>query len=99
MPTFLHRHSTLDHERDDPLARAIAPPENETPGERTARLLAQAEAKKRSDAIDEEIDRQRAADRKAPKCVRVLLLGKVHSDSESPFILIKKFLHRPERIR
>lgn len=89
MPKFLRRRSTHELEKDDPLTRAIAPPENETPEEREARLLAQAEAQKRSDAIDEEINRQRIADRKAPKCVRVLLLGKDFNDSESSFIVTR----------
>lgn len=75
MSKFLRRRSTLDLEKD-PFASAMAPPVNETPEEREARLLAQAEAQKRSDAIDEEINRQRNLDKKAPKCVRVLLLGK-----------------------
>ena len=75
MSMFLRRRSTTDLERDDPLTRAMAPPENELPEETEARLLAQAEAQKRSDAIDEEINRQRIAERKAPKCVRMLLLG------------------------
>ena len=76
MSRFLRRHSTVDPEYDDPLTRAIAPPANETPEEREARLFTQAEAQRRSDAIDEEINEQRIADRKAAKCVRVLLLGK-----------------------
>lgn len=59
----------------DPLAIAIAPPRDESPEEREARLAAQAEAQKRSDAIDEEINRQRLEIKRAPKSVRVLLLG------------------------
>jgi guanine nucleotide-binding protein subunit alpha len=100
MSKFLRRRSTLDVEGDDPLTTAMAPPANETPEEREARLLAQAEAQKRSDAIDEEINRQRNLDKKAPKCVRVLLLGKNINCSGSPFIVIRFFLlNRPERIR
>lgn len=76
MSKFLRRHSTYDLEKDDPLTKAMAPPPNETPEETEARLLAQDEAQRRSDAIDEEINRQRNLDKKAPKCVRVLLLGK-----------------------
>ena len=76
MSRFLRRHSTVDPEYDDPLTRAIAPPANETPEEREARLFTQVEAQRRSDAIDEEINEQRIADRKAAKCVRILLLGK-----------------------
>ena len=76
MSRFLRRHSTVDPEYDDPLTRAMAPPVNETSEEREVRLFAQAEAQRRSDAIDDEINEQRIADRKAAKCVRVLLLGK-----------------------
>ena len=74
-PTLLRRRLTLDSERDDPLSWALAPPENETPVEQAARLAAQADAQRRSDAIDEEINRQRLEIKKAPKPVRVLLLG------------------------
>ncbi|KAF8973195.1 guanine nucleotide-binding protein alpha-4 subunit [Flammula alnicola] len=80
MPLFLRRRLTLlDPEKDDPLTKAMAPPENETPEELEARLAAQAEAQQRSDAIDEEINRQRIEMKKAPKCVRVLLLGQSES--------------------
>jgi guanine nucleotide-binding protein alpha-1 subunit len=99
MSKFLRRHPTIDLEKDDPLTQAMAPPMNETPEEREARLLAQAEAQKRSDAIDEEINRQRNVDKKAPKCVRVLLLGKNLNCSGSPFIVTKICPNRPERIR
>lgn len=75
MPRFLRRRPTLELERDDPLAWALAPPENETPAEQAARLSAQEEAQKRSDAIDEEINRQRLEIKKTPKPVRLLLLG------------------------
>ena len=77
MPLFLKRRITMALEGDaaDPLALAIAPPRDESPVEREARLAAQAEAQKRSDAIDEEINRQRLELKRAPKSVRVLLLG------------------------
>ncbi|KAF9476380.1 guanine nucleotide-binding protein alpha-4 subunit [Pholiota conissans] len=78
-PRFLRRRSLVDPEKDDPLSKAIAPPENETHQEMLARLAAEAEAQKRSDAIDEEINRQRSEMRKAPKSVRVLLLGQSES--------------------
>ncbi|KIK95545.1 hypothetical protein PAXRUDRAFT_826893 [Paxillus rubicundulus Ve08.2h10] len=59
---------------DDPLARAIAPPPNETPAERALRISAEQEAKRVSDAIDEELNRQRTADKKGPKPIKLLLL-------------------------
>lgn len=61
-------------EDDDPLAQAMAPPPNETPQERERRLAEEAAAQKRSDAIDEELNRQRQAEKKEP-CIRILLLG------------------------
>ncbi|KAF8348185.1 guanine nucleotide-binding protein alpha-4 subunit [Amanita rubescens] len=61
---------------DDPLTKALTPPPNETLDQRDARLKAEKEAQLRSDAIDEEINRQRVAEKKESHCVRVLLLGK-----------------------
>ena len=46
----------------DPLTQALAPPPGETPIEREARLLREREAKKRSDLIDQELNRQRVAE-------------------------------------
>ena len=60
---------------DDPLTRAIAPPPNETPAERDLRMAAEQEAKRVSDAIDDELNRQRIADKKNPKPIKILLLG------------------------
>ncbi|KDR75295.1 hypothetical protein GALMADRAFT_268845 [Galerina marginata CBS 339.88] len=82
MPKFLRRRSIRGDptpEKDDPFISVMAPPENETPAECEARLAAEAEAQKRSDAIDEEINRQRIENKKAPKSVRVLLLGQSES--------------------
>ncbi|KAB5590063.1 Guanine nucleotide-binding protein alpha-4 subunit [Ceratobasidium theobromae] len=65
---------------DDPLTLAIAPPANETAEERVARLRDEAEAKRVSDAIDEEIREARARDKKRrANEVRVLLLGQSES--------------------
>ena len=47
------------------------------PAERQARLLAEEEAKRISDLIDEELNRQRAAERKGPPPVKILLLGEL----------------------
>ena len=60
---------------DDPLAHVFAPPPNESPYDKENRIRAEQEAKKRSDAIDEEINRQRIA-RRNSKPVKILLLGK-----------------------
>jgi hypothetical protein len=57
---------------DDPLTRAMAPPPNETPWERSARINKEREAKRVSDEIDEEL---RKGQKKGPKPVKILLLG------------------------
>ena len=59
----------------DPLAHVMAPPPNETEEQREARLAAEAEAKRISDAIDEELQRQAKAEKRGPKPVKILLLG------------------------
>lgn len=60
---------------DDPLSRVLAPPPGETAADREARLVAEAEAKRISDAIDEELQQQAKVDRKIPKPMKMLLLG------------------------
>jgi hypothetical protein len=68
--------SRVPRNRDeDPLSQAIAPPPNETPAQRDARVQAEREAKRISDAIDDEINKERIAAKKAPKPVKILLLG------------------------
>lgn len=64
---------------DDPLARAIAPPEDETPGQRAERLQAEAQAKAVSDAIDAQLAVERLLMKKKERCVKVLLLGQSES--------------------
>ena len=59
----------------DPLAYVLAPPPNETEEQRQIRLAASAEAKRVSDAIDEELQRQAKAEKRGPKLVKILLLG------------------------
>ncbi|CAE7205396.1 unnamed protein product, partial [Rhizoctonia solani] len=77
--------ATLSRQRshtmtDDPLTLAMAPPANESADQRARRLREEAEAKKVSDAIDEEIKEARARDRKRKANeVRVLLLGQSES--------------------
>ena len=69
---------------DDPLTRALAPPEDETAEAREARLRAEAEARRVSDAIDEQLARERAALKKR-RLMKMLLLGQSESGM-SPFI-------------
>lgn len=59
----------------DPLTRARAPPANESAAARTQRIASEAEAKRISDMIDVELARQRAAEGKGRKPVKILLLG------------------------
>ncbi|KAF9254990.1 G-alpha-domain-containing protein [Marasmius fiardii PR-910] len=63
----------------DPLSKAISPPPDETAAEKEARVKSELEAKRVSDAIDDDIDKQRIAEKKGPKPVRVLLLGQSES--------------------
>jgi len=70
---------------NDPLAAAIAPPQNETPEARAARLRAEAEARRVSDEIDEQLKQERASRRRHRPYVKVLLLGQSESGELSPF--------------
>lgn len=75
----------------DPLAAALLPPPNETEEERYARLEAETEAKKKSDSIDEMIQKDR---KKSRNEVKVLLLGQSESGKSTT---LKQFqlLHTP----
>jgi len=74
-----HAEGITFNDTDDPLTRAMAPPQNETENERAERLRSEAEAKRVSDMIDEELNRQRIAEKKGPKPVKLLLLGQSES--------------------
>lgn len=65
---------------DDPLALAIAPPPDESPEQREARLSAEAEARRISEVIDEQLRIEKATHRKRrSQTVKVLLLGQSES--------------------
>ncbi|KAF8958804.1 guanine nucleotide binding protein, alpha subunit [Flammula alnicola] len=64
----------------DPFALFHTPPPNETPGERAARQAKEAEEKRVSDQIDEQLKAERLALKKQKYTVRVLLLGQSESD-------------------
>ncbi|KAG8968532.1 hypothetical protein FRB90_010809, partial [Tulasnella sp. 427] len=66
--------NSSDPHGDDPLSRMIAPPPNETLLERDKRLRLEAEAKRISDAIDEQL-RVEAQKRRKSQEVKLLLLG------------------------
>lgn len=59
----------------DPLDVLLSPPADESTEERVARLSAEAEAKKISDMIDEELQRQERAEKRGQKPIKILLLG------------------------
>ena len=59
----------------DPLSAAIAPPPDESDEARAERLATEAAAQQVSEQIDQQIERDRQALKKAPKSVKLLLLG------------------------
>ena len=62
----------------DPLDVAIQPAHNESPEDRQKRLADEAEARRISNEIDQDIKREKALRKKA-KIVRLLLLGQSES--------------------
>ena len=64
---------------EDPLARATAPPANESAEARAERQRMEAMAKKRSDEIDARIAAENSARRKKGKPIKILLLGQSES--------------------
>ena len=72
-----HMSAYLSPEDDDPLS--IHPPILETLEERNVRLAIEGQAKAVSDGIDEELEKARALERKGPKAIKLLLLGKSES--------------------
>lgn len=85
-------------EESDPIANAIAPPQNESPEEREARIQKERAAKQVSDAIDAELSREQAYERKRPKPVKILLLGQSESGKSTT---LKNFqlLYEPKAFR
>lgn len=63
----------------DPFAEFLRPPLNETPSERATRRIREAEEKRISDAIDEQIRQERQILQKQKELVKVLLLGQSES--------------------
>lgn len=78
---------------NDPLTAAIAPPKNESTAARAARLRAEAEARRVSDEIDEQLKQDRATRRRHRPCVKVLLLGQ--SESGTFRASLASFLFHP----
>ncbi|KAI0272166.1 G-alpha-domain-containing protein [Russula aff. rugulosa BPL654] len=67
------------YSQEDPLSSAIRPPDAETELERRARLQREAEAKRISDVIDEQLKADRRIYEKSKQDVRLLLLGQAES--------------------
>ncbi|KAF9041090.1 guanine nucleotide-binding protein [Hymenopellis radicata] len=67
------------YSQDDPLAEALRPPSYETEAERYARLQAEAEAKRISEQIDEDLRQERERIRRKRADVKLLLLGQAES--------------------
>ena len=63
----------------DPLSVALEPPPNETPDERWAREQAEAQARRISEQIDDQIKAERLAMKKRKAPIKVLLLGQSES--------------------
>ncbi|KAJ7243820.1 guanine nucleotide binding protein, alpha subunit [Mycena haematopus] len=63
----------------DPLAVVLAPPENESPEEEQSRIGRERAAKQVSDAIDDELTKERQQAKRQPKPVKILLLGQSES--------------------
>lgn len=79
----------FNFDASDPLAVVTAPPPNETPGERAAREEREAEARRISDQIDEELRAEKATVRKHDEMVKILLLGQSESGKSTT---LKNFL-------
>ncbi|GJJ15916.1 hypothetical protein Clacol_010195 [Clathrus columnatus] len=69
---------------DDPLSRALAPPQGETPEEADIRIRLEKEAIKVSEDIDRTL-RQEVQNTRRTKCVKILLLGQSESDFQRKY--------------
>ncbi|TFK36641.1 guanine nucleotide-binding protein [Crucibulum laeve] len=67
------------YSQDDPLAQALKPPPTETDTERDARLQREAEAKRISEQIDEDLRDERERMKRKKGDVKLLLLGQAES--------------------
>ncbi|KAK0189499.1 guanine nucleotide binding protein, alpha subunit [Armillaria mellea] len=77
--TTITTSSVIPYEGDDPLTLALAPPPDETAEQKEQREAAEAEAQRRSDEIDEQIQKERELERRKKRPVKLLLLGQSES--------------------
>ncbi|KAF8499582.1 G-alpha-domain-containing protein [Russula emetica] len=70
---------TRSEDSTDPLSRALEPPANETSEQRAMREAKEAEARRVSDHIDEQIKSEKQANSRSRAQVKVLLLGQAES--------------------
>ncbi|KAI5116845.1 hypothetical protein M0805_006077 [Coniferiporia weirii] len=85
---------TRSRSLSDPLARALLPPDDESPVERDSRIRKEQAAKKISDDIDEQIRLDKAELKRQKNGIKVLLLGQSESGKSTT---LKQFqlLHTP----
>lgn len=91
-PPAEHSQSMTRSVDEDPLTLAIAPPPNEKPAVRQARELAELEACRVSNEIDNRIRAEKAALKKKKKPVKVLLLGQSESGASFRVTIDRMFL-------
>jgi len=88
---FHHDHHLMRtpslYSQDDPITAAMKPPSSETEAERAARLVAEAEAKRVSERIDEDLreERERLKKRKGDVKVRLSILQRVYTHLASSY--------------
>ncbi|KAJ7078142.1 guanine nucleotide binding protein, alpha subunit [Mycena belliarum] len=96
LPSPRHNMHSLDE--TDPIAVALAPPQNESPEERRARIQIERAAKQASDDIDEQLRKEQQHLKRQPKPVKILLLGQSESGKSTT---LKNFqlMYEPKAFR